>query len=111
MNPMRLIDADALVKEAEMRGHHLRPMVTTFHMCVDVQTIKKAPTIEAAPIRHGRWIKTEEPLGWADVLCGECSNCHESYIVDEDSSFDDFAMWSYCPNCGAKMDGERSKEK
>ena len=53
--------------------------------------------------RMGKWLKTTESLGWGDVLCGECSNCHESFIVDEEDSFDDFAMWKYCPNCGADM--------
>lgn len=51
----------------------------------------------------GEWVRTIEPLGWADVLCGECSNCHESFIVDEECSFDDFSMWHFCPNCGADM--------
>ena len=57
-------------------------------------------------IKHGEWIETQEPLGWCDVDCAECSVCHESWIMDEDSSIDDYeCMWHYCPHCGAKMDG------
>lgn len=57
-------------------------------------------------IKHGKWIETQEPLGWCDVDCAECSVCHESWIIDEDSSIDDYeCMWHYCPNCGTKMDG------
>ena len=57
-------------------------------------------------IKHGEWIETQEPLGWCDVDCAECSVCHESWIIDEDSSIDDYeCMWHYCPHCGAKMDG------
>ena len=56
--------------------------------------------------RHGRWLKTQEPLGWRDVDCVECSVCHDSWIVDEDYEFDDFGGWNYCPSCGAKMDEE-----
>ena len=57
-------------------------------------------------IKHGKWIETQEPLGWRDVDCAECSVCHESWIIDEDSSIDDYeCMWHYCPHCGAKMDG------
>ena len=62
-------------------------------------------------IKHGKWIETQEPLGWCDVDCAECSVCHESWIIDEDSSIEDYeCMWHYCPNCGAKMDGGTNDE-
>ena len=68
--------------------------------------IKSAPTADVVEVRHGKWVETQEPLGWCDVDCAECSACHESWIIDEDSSIDDYeCMWHYCPNCGAKMDG------
>lgn len=54
----RLIDADALIKRAAMRGHCLRPFVTAYHMCVDVKDIEKAPTIDAVPVvrcRDCKW--------------------------------------------------------
>ena len=66
--------------------------------------IKSAPTADVVEVRHGKWVETQEPLGWCDVDCAECSVCHESWIIDEDSSIDDYeCMWHYCPNCGAKM--------
>ena len=62
-------------------------------------------------IKHGEWIETQEPLGWCDVDCAECSVCHESWIIDEDSSIEDYeCMWHYCPNCGAKMDGGKNDD-
>ena len=68
--------------------------------------IKSAPTADVVEVRHGKWIENQEPLGWCDVDCAECSVCHESWIMDEDSSIDDCeCMWHYCPHCGAKMDG------
>ena len=72
-----------------------------------VSGIVNAPTADVAEVRHGKWIETQEPLGWCDVDCAECSVCHESWIIDEDSSIDDYeCMWHYCPHCGAKMDGK-----
>lgn len=69
--------------------------------------IKSVPTADVVEVRHGKWVETQEPLGWCNVDCIECSVCHESYIIDEDSSIDDYeCMWHYCPNCGAKMDGK-----
>ena len=71
-----------------------------------VKILKEAPTADVVEVWHGKWIETQEPLGWCDVDCIECSVCHESWIIDEDSSIDDYeCMWHYCPHCGAKMDG------
>ena len=73
--------------------------------------IKSAPTADVVEVRHGKWVETQEPLGWCDVDCAECSVCHESWIIDEDSSIDDYeCMWHYCPHCGAKMDGDTNDE-
>ena len=64
------------------------------------------PKADVVEVRRGKWLETQEPLGWRDVDCIECSVCHESWIMDEDSSIDDYkCMWHYCPNCGVKMDG------
>ena len=73
--------------------------------------IKSAPTADVVEVRHGKWIENQEPLGWCDVDCIECSVCHESWIMDEDSSIDDYeCIWHYCPNCGAKMNGDMNDE-
>ena len=45
-----LISRSALLKKAEMRGHCLRPLVTAFHMCVDVKDIEKAPAVDAVEV-------------------------------------------------------------
>ena len=62
---------------------------------------------DVAPVVHGRWISTIESNGWNDVDCVECSECGESWVIDEYFDFDMFNEdWRYCPNCGAKMDLE-----
>ena len=67
--------------------------------------IETFQAVDVAPVVHGRWLHTEEPLGWKDVDCMECSACHDSWIIEEDYCFDDMPLWNYCPSCGAKMDG------
>ena len=64
---------------------------------VDVNHI---PAADVAPVVHGRWIEGAE-----NFTCGnhnaECSVCHCNVSwsgCDED--------YNYCPNCGARMDGE-----
>lgn len=61
------------------------------------QLIKNLPSVDAAPVVHGRWIDHKDEH--------QCSECKEITIVD-------FYVWrhvqfDYCPYCGAKMDGER----
>ena len=45
-----------------------------------------------APVVHGQWIMHDDEFG----LTCECSACHIETMGDG----------NYCPNCGAKMDGE-----
>ena len=71
---------------------------------IDAGVIKTSPTVDAEPIRHGEWIEWW-PGDCALIMTGEemlykCNLCT--------AKFDSKSR--YCPNCGAKMDGER-KEK
>lgn len=84
---MRLIDADALLEktwDADTRAGYVQ--------VVDVGDIEEAPTIEAEPVKHGKWD------GWKNSHCSECGCfCTLAYIKDYPD---------YCPNCGADMRGE-----
>jgi len=51
--------------------------------------------------KHGRWIECEDSL--MDVYY-ECSVCGEAFFLDEGTP--DENCYKFCPNCGAKMDGE-----
>ena len=93
---MRLIDADALKKKAEMRGRCLRPMVTAYNMCVSTHDIDEVPTIEAEPVRHGKWEDSDD-LEYFITFPYRCSVCGTAGGL----------KFNYCPNCGAKMDGEK----
>lgn len=62
------------------------------------------PTIEAEPVRHGRWVGLEYD-GYADGFpvydLWECSECGEE-VRGEDVP----DTHPYCHGCGAKMDGD-----
>lgn len=45
-----------------------------------IKILKEAPAADVQEIKHGKWIETQEPLGWCHVDCAECSVCHESCI-------------------------------
>jgi len=83
---MRLIDADEI------------------HCCwlngwlaIERKEIDKLPTVDAKPVRHGKWIGGD--LGYC-TACG-----HEGCASD----IWDGCTGMYCPNCGAKMDAERKE--
>jgi hypothetical protein len=61
--------------------------------------------------REGVWKQTEEPMGWHDVDCVECSVCGESWVLDDNLDFDLIVeYWHYCPNCGASMTRGKTNE-
>ena len=82
----RLIDADALNLEYEV---DMADDWKTAHEIANI--VKYAPTIDAEPVRHGKWI--EYPT--ADGM-NQCSACGVLR----------FGESKYCPNCGARMDEE-----
>lgn len=65
--------------------------------------IRKAPAVDAEPVRHGRWVH-REMAGLDDVYY--CSVCGERAIGYDGMFGDYFSIDSdYCPHCGATMDG------
>lgn len=52
-------------------------------------------------VRHGEWIEFED--NFLDTLY-QCSVCKEEFVLIEGTPSEN--LWSYCPNCGAKMDGK-----
>ena len=55
--------------------------------------------LKQEPVKTGKWIETKE-WGGRNFCCSECRFC---FIVD---TYMLKPMWNYCPNCGAKMEGE-----
>lgn len=98
VNEKRLIDANAgkkvfcaVAKPAEYNG--------VIHMVVPISEIDKLPTVDAVPVVHGRWEQCFED--WRKQIEGDkCSACgFEHYGCG-------IKHYHYCPNCGAKMDGD-----
>ncbi|MBQ9355061.1 MAG: hypothetical protein IJT84_05215 [Clostridia bacterium] len=117
----RYIDADKLMKEIS-HTYIDNDSALSFRASNDGDTligkmqvidiISDQSTADVQEVKHGKWELSAEPLGQQDVDCAKCSLCGELFIVDEDYDFDyikDF--FKYCPNCGAKMDGDRKNEQ
>lgn len=67
--------------------------------------LQKVPAADVAQVVHGRWISWEKAGNYVPSPDRhECSVCHDAAQV----LVNGFELLSdYCPNCGAKMDGDR----
>lgn len=106
----RYIDADALLKDIEesvvftVRTGQKSPEIRGANKIVD--RIKSAPTVDMQEVKHGKWMRTFPN----ELLDGNyfCSNCQSGIdIATAEETPTDRELF-YCPNCGAKMDGEES---
>ena len=72
-----------------------------------VDIFSEIPAADVAPVVHGRWISWEEAGNFVPSPDRhECSVCHDAAQV----LVNGFELLSdYCPNCGAKMDGESTE--
>ena len=53
------------------------------------------PAADVVEVKHGRWVRCEN---FVDIE--KCSLCGVGFVYPR------FYKYNYCPNCGAKMDGE-----
>ncbi|MBQ6946337.1 MAG: hypothetical protein IJN43_18745 [Ruminococcus sp.] len=91
---MRLIDADDYCKECGCS-----PPYGNNGECVNC-IICDCPTIEAEPVRHGRWEKVGK------IGCEfRCTNCQLEISMNGSARRPEEVGWNYCKGCGAKMDG------
>ena len=71
--------------------------------------IADAPTVDAMPVRHAKWIYGEDCVAMCDGY--RCSNCGFFVPWDYQHKFISYIEeYNYCPNCGARMDAERKEE-
>lgn len=64
--------------------------------------IDQMPAADVQPVKHGHWDYSEKENGeCAWYFCSECDSPAEQL-------YDDSPLLSeFCPNCGARMDGDR----
>lgn len=101
---MRPIDADALIEKfakwrEELQNEredeqgdekiNIEGAIEALECCI--AGIESTPTIEAEPVKHGRWIQLDRDI----AVCSECGRHENALLVDS---------YPYC-HCGAKMDG------
>ena len=102
---MRLIDAEAFFEEEFKRCGDF-PLVGTCSKDNEYlgNRLSLAPTIEAKPVAHGRWIPLTECAN-EGVYCSICKKkvWKSDYAQCSKKSRNKLES-NYCPNCGARMD-------
>ena len=89
------IEREALLLRIDCHGTNKFGMLDE-----DIRAFVKAqPAADVAPVVHGRWEYDLPTINTYGQL--RCSICNWWTL---DPSVD--SSYSYCPNCGAKMDGE-----
>ena len=68
--------------------------------CIDC--VNSTPTADVVEVVHGVWVEGAEHFtnGFYEAECNKCG----TYISWNRGNSGE---WNFCPNCGAKMDGER----
>ncbi len=91
---VRLIDANKLLKDC-IEGDGDDEFTEGYNFAVQEISayIKHAPTIEAQPVKLGKWDDSYDGITPVCTVCGKTHRC----IMRNPG---------YCPNCGAKMGGE-----
>ena len=88
---MRLIDAD------KIDFHYLPLRAVLKDLYITKSEVDKMPTVEAEPIRRGKWNNVLE-FTHHQPKTSFCSICRGEAIK----------KYKYCPFCGAKMDEEET---
>lgn len=97
----RLIDLDEVKKRAVKVTIYDEGGWDVTCKAVPEEELDKLPTIEAEPVRHGRW-EHGYNNGQYGIWCSECRAGFAYSDIYEVIA----ARNRYCPNCGTKMDKE-----
>ena len=99
----RLIDADKLEDVLDKHqalyygdSDYYEGISQGFNLAI--YDVKEAPTIDAEPIRHGKWLMS-------DVYGAYCSECGSAAFEITGSRYSKMKT-RYCWQCGARMDAE-----
>lgn len=70
--------------------------------------LKELPSADVVKVRHGYWERDEIDFM---AVCSCCKKvCMLETLYDKDD-IPHVELYDYCPNCGAKMDGEEQEHE
>ena len=100
----RYIDADKLRKDEISRCHCVPCVGSNDNNYKDLdEVLNEAPTADVVEVRHAEWELIEKEDFIYEIR--KCSACGAERFFEEDDK-----LCNFCPDCGAKMDGERRED-
>lgn len=93
------IERGALIEFVKQNTPHIDGDTTM--QCVE-RAMKAAPAADVVEVVHGEWI--DKPTGAYGRMQSWCSACGKHSGI---GGIESNRHKPYCPNCGARMDGER----
>ena len=104
----RYIDADKLIDTLKAIQQEHSPNLTKatneaidLGLSLSMRKVREQPTADVVEVKHGKWVdKFNRNRIATQSFCSVCGN--HSGIGGIESN----RHKPYCPNCGAKMDGE-----
>ncbi len=101
------IERDTIYRRVKERTNPYGKPTIDYESGVKVlNLIKQEPAADVVEVRHGHWI--DKPTGRYMHMGSWCSVCGEKSGI---GGIESNRHKPYCPNCGAKMDGERKEQK
>ena len=98
-NKKRLIDANALIAQAEeeMFAYEAEQFAAMISWC---------PTVDAVEVVHAEWLDGSAIHNGKEVYKSiDCSHCEEVFKIESETREYWKARFKVCPFCGAIMDG------
>ena len=97
----RYIDAEKTAKALEKEVKGLASEVNHNYregLQFALKMINDQSTVDVQEIKHGKWMGASDGDG---IVCSVCGSDFCTLVLN-------VYNYNYCPNCGAKMDGEES---
>ena len=108
-NEKRLIDANACLKDLCDTCKSLyggKCQAAPPYECTIRETLSKQPTVDAVEVVHGRW--KSRPIYKINGEGRGIKYCDFHYCSECGTGRPIVPPYNYCPNCGAKMDGDEN---
>lgn len=80
--------ADYIEREAALNAQN-----KSMNLAECRKRLERLPVADVAPVRHGQWLRGNMPT-YGGYKCSVCGGNTVHYKAN------------YCPNCGARMDGD-----
>ena len=97
----KLDECDKLVRKLAANVDDKDEMIVT--LSVVRKFVNNRPAVDAEPVRCGTWVQSRVIPSFH-----HCSYCKSAFEMK--ATCNTYALFNYCPNCGAKMGEEDTKD-